>query len=121
MSNVIPFIADAADFNAIPEIRCQSWTERHRRIRHRILAIADAFPASVKVLGMHKQELVALLEEQRASNNIPADFFADFTAAARHARAVAEMIENARLRIAIVLDVPVYEDDDEDGGGVDAA
>jgi hypothetical protein len=47
---------------------------------------------------MHKHELVELLAKKRASNEIvPEEFLEDFTTAAHHARAVAAMIEDARL------------------------
>jgi hypothetical protein len=118
MSNVIPFVAaGSVNFDAIPEIRRIPDVERGRRIRHRMRAIADAFPASLWVLGMHKLELVELLAKKRASNEIvPAEFLEDFTTAARHARAVTDMIEAARVRVAVALNLPVYALDDEDNG-----
>ena len=63
MSNVLPFIAGTVDFEAIPEIRRQSEAERAERIRYRLRTIADAFPASVKVLSLNRNEFRAPRED----------------------------------------------------------
>jgi hypothetical protein len=53
----------------------------------------------------------------------PPKFPISNTTAARHARAVAEMIEGARLRVAVALNMPIYalDEDEDDDGGDDAA
>ena len=57
---------------------------------------------------------VLLAKTLHGDQNDAAEFLAAYTAAARHARAVVAMVEDARLRVAAVLNVPVYEDDEED-------
>ena len=74
------------------------------------------FPVSVKFLGLNRDELSALLAKLQADNKIiPTELMEEYESAVREARAVAAMIEDARLRVA-VLNMPVYEDDEEDDG-----
>jgi hypothetical protein len=75
------------------------------------------FPVSVKFLGLNRDELSALLAKLQADNKIiPTELMEEYESAVREARAVAAMIEDARLRVALVLNMPVYEDDEEDDG-----
>ena len=65
---------------------------------------------------MNRDELSALLAKLQADNKIiPTELMEEYESAVREARAVAAMIEDARLRVA-VLNMPVYEDDEEDDG-----
>ena len=86
MSNVIPFIADPMNFEAIPEIRRQSEDENNRRISRRLRSIGYVFPVSVKFLGLQpRAERAARAELQADNKMVPAELMEQYESAVREA------------------------------------
>jgi hypothetical protein len=122
-NNVIPFLAGPLEFEAIPEIRAQSAEERVARVKQRLSAIGGFLPLSYKVLSLHRGELLELLAKLGVVNNEvgAAGLLADYGSALHEARAVAAVINSARLHIAAALNLPIYDDDEHDDDGPEAA